>query len=66
MLIFFIFTSLSLFGDFVIVDVIDVVSMVVKEEKVLNLLLLLLENVIEPSEKQKGCVSPIFKLRAKL
>ena len=66
MLIFFIFTSLSLFGDFVIVDVIDVVSMVVKEEKVLNLLLLLLENVIEPSEKQKGCVSPILKLRAKL
>ena len=52
----------------VVFDVIDVDSMVVKEENVLNRLLRLLENDMEPSVIQstyKSCVN-IFENRSKL
>ena len=42
-------TSQVIVGD--VVDVKEAVSIVVNEENVLNRLLLLLENVMEPSEK---------------
>ena len=43
-----------------VVDVKEAVSIVVNEENVLNLLLLLLENVMEPSRKNKKLIDALF------
>ena len=57
--------SSSTLGDLLVIvgDVVDVkeaVSIVVNEENVLNRLLLLLENVMEPSEKNNTYMTLIF------